>query len=104
VNRYCHLVRELKETPQPKVSFLLAADTSKRYYGKIVEVESSVSLNSSNEQFIRLTADLDPSELHIEQARSGVTTKIFCGRTSLGYLWLHDIGEFLQKNVLFHLK
>jgi len=104
VNRYCHLVREMKDTPQPKVSFLLAADTSKRYYGKVVEVESTASLNSNNEQFIRLTADLEASDLHIEQARTGVTTKIFCGRTSLGYLWLHDIGEFLQKNVLFHLK
>lgn len=104
VNRYGHLVREMKKTLQPKVSFLLAADTSKRYYGKVVAVESVVSLNSSNEQFIRLTAELDDSELHIEQARTGVTTKIFCGRTSLGYLWLHDIGEFLQKNVMFHLK
>ena len=104
VNRYCHLIREMQGTPQPKVSFLLAADTSKRYYGKIVEVEATASLNSSNEQFIRLTADIEASDLHIEQARTGVTTKIFCGRTGLGYLLLHDIGEFLQKNALFYLR
>ena len=104
VNRYCHLVREMESNPEPKISFLLAADTSKRYFGKIVEVEKTASLNSSNEQFIRLKAELENSELHIEQARTGVTTKIYCGRTSLGYFWLHDIGEFFQKNVMFHFE
>ena len=104
VNRYCHLVRELGSTPEPKVSFLLAADTSKRYFGKIVEVETTASVNSNNEQFIRLKAKLEASDLDIAQARTGVTTKIYTGRTSLGYFWLHDIGEFLQKNVLFHVQ
>ena len=104
VNRYCHLVREMETNQEPKISFLLAADTSKRYFGKITEVETTASLNSNNEQFIRLKAELESSDLHIEQARTGVTTKIYCGRTSLGYFWLHDIGEFLQKNVLFHIK
>ena len=104
VKRYGHLVREMETNHEPKISFLLAADTSKRYFGKIVEVETTASLNSNNEQFIRLKADLEDSDLHIEQARTGVTTKIYCGRTSLGYFWLHDIGEFLQKNVLFYLK
>ena len=104
VNRYSHLVRELETNEEPKVSFLLAADTSKRYFGKIVEVETTASLNSNNEQFIRLKAELEGSDLHIEQARTGVTTKIYCGRTSLGYFWLHDIGEFIQKNILFHFE
>ena len=104
VNRYCHLVRELGSTPEPKVSFLLAADTSKRYFGKIVEVETTASVSSDNEQFIRLKAKLEASDLDIAQARTGVTTKIYSGRTSLGYFWLHDIGEFLQKNVLFHVQ
>ena len=104
VNRYCHLVRELESTPEPKISFLLAADTSKRYFGKIVEVETTASINSNNEQFIRLRAKLEASDLDIAQARTGVTTKIYSGRTSLGYFWLHDIGEFLQKNVLFHVR
>lgn len=104
VNRYCHLVREMKTNKEPKISFLLAADTSKRYHGKIVEVETSASLNADNEQFIRLKADLESSDLHIEQARTGVTAKIYCGRASLGYLWFHDIGEFIQKNVLFQIR
>lgn len=104
VNRYCHLVRELENNKEPKISFLLAADTSKRYFGKIVEVETSASLSSDNEQFIRLKADLESSDLHIEQARTGVTAKIYCGRASLGYLWFHDIGEFIQKNVLFQIR
>ena len=104
VNRYGHLVREMEKKEKPKISFLLAADTSKRYSGKIVEVEKTASLNSNNEQFIRLKAELETSDLHIAQARTGVTAKIYCGRTSLGYFWLHDIGEFLQKNVWFHLE
>ena len=104
VNRYCHLVREMKNNDQPEVSFLLAADTSKRYRGKIVEVANTGSLNTNHQQFIRLKADLVSTDLPIDQVRTGVTAKIFCGKTSLGYLWFHDIGEFIQKNVLFQLR
>jgi hypothetical protein len=32
-----------------------------------------------------------------------VTTKIYCGRASIGYVWLHDLIAFVQTKILFPL-
>jgi biotin carboxyl carrier protein len=85
VRRFGHFKDAMSIQATPRVTFLLAADTSKRYESRVVEFEEAASVNSSHEQFIKLRADIDSHDLKIDQARVGVTAKIYCGRTSLGY-------------------
>ncbi len=105
IRRQGHLARAIQngDLSNLKVSFLLAADTSKRYSGRVVEISDVVSISSDNRQVIKIRATIDDSDITIDQVRSAVSAKIYCGKSSLGYLWFSDIGEFFQKHVFFPL-
>ncbi len=105
VRRLQHLQRgrAQNEGSTLPVSLLLAADTSQRFEGEVIEMERAVGVTSDHQQIVKLRASIDASALSIDQVRTGVTAKIYCGQSSLGYLWMHDIGEFLQKHVWFRL-
>lgn len=105
VRRYGHVKSAMENAEgELPISFLLAADTSKRFSGRLISVESNASLNANNEQVVRARAAIDGKGISIDQTRTGVTTKIICRRTSIGYLWFHEIGEFFQKHVFFRLR
>lgn len=105
VRRFGHIKRAIDASPDGlEVSFLLAADTTKRFTGRLISIEENASMNAQNEQVVRARASIEGSGISIEQTRTGVTTKIFCGKTSVGYLWFHDVGEFFQKHVLFKFR
>jgi hypothetical protein len=85
------------------VTFILAAGPSETWHGKIESVARTTDVDPELGQWIRVSVDFDHSKLDIRQARSGVMAKIYCGRRSLGYVWLNDIYEFLQAKVFFRL-
>lgn len=85
------------------VTFLLAADPGLSWTGRITSVSNTTQDDSVDGQTIRVEVAFDQSALDIKQARSGVMAKIHCGNRALGYVWLHDIVEFLQSKVFFRL-
>lgn len=101
--RIGHVLEAMKrnETGRLPITFLLAADTSVRFSGELIEIADATEVTSDNKQSVVLRASIDADNIEIAQARTGITAKIICGRTSLGHLWLHDVKEFLQKNVMF---
>lgn len=105
IRRQGHVARTIQngDLEDLKVSFLLAADTSKRYSGRVIEISDVVSVSSDNRQVIKIRAAIDDSDITIDQVRSAVSAKVYCGKSSLGYLWFSDIGEFFQKHVFFPL-
>lgn len=105
IRRQGHVARTIQngELNDLKVSFLLAADTSKRYSGRVIEISDVVSVSSDNRQVIKIRAAIEDRDITIDQVRSAVSTKVYCGKSSLGYLWFSDIGEFFQKHVFFPL-
>lgn len=105
IRRQGHVARAIQngDLNDLKVSFLLAADTSKRYSGRVVEISDVVSVSSDNRQVIKVRAAIDDRDITIDQVRSAVSAKVYCGKSTLGYLWFSDIGEFFQKHVFFPL-
>lgn len=105
IRRQGHIARAIQNgnLSNLKVSFLLAADTSKQYAGHVIEISDVVSLSSDNRQVIKVRAAIDDSDITIDQVRSAVSAKVYCGQSSLGFLWFSDVGEFFQKHVLFPL-
>lgn len=104
--RIGHLRKALAERGDNRlpVTFLLAANTEKRYSGTLVELAPTTELTADNVQAIKIRVEIDSSEIEISQARTGITAKIICGKSSLGYYWFHDINEFLHKNVYFYFR
>ena len=104
--RIGHVERALEasETGTLPVSFLLAADTERRFEGVLTEIAHATEVTADHQQSIRVRVAVETDELDLEQVRTGITAKIYCGRTSIGYLWLHDVKEFFDRNVLFYFR
>ena len=101
--RIGHMTRALAESKNGRlpISFLMAADPSTRHYGELTEISLVTEVTGENQQTIKVKVEIDTDSLPVKQAGTGVTAQIVCGRSSLGYLWLHDVQEFLQKYVMF---
>jgi hypothetical protein len=102
--RIGHVLRAQAESESPlPVTFLLAADPNVSWHGAITSISKATQTDSVDGQTIRVEVAFDQASLGIKQARSGVMAKIHCGYRPLGYVWLHDIFEFLQSKVFFRL-
>ena len=87
-----------------QVSYQLAAEPGVTFHGHVREYSQSSQMTADKQQTIRVLVDIDSSDLkQLKYVDGGVTAKIHCGRRSLGYVWLHDVGEFFQAKVFFKL-
>ncbi len=105
--RVGHLLKSLNESgdQELKVMFSLAAEPSKTYEGKLVEVGNAMRVNAENNQVVRVIVEVDKDQLTVKQARTGTTAKIYCGyKTSIGYLMFHEVSEAYQRYVAFYFR
>jgi hypothetical protein len=84
-----------------KVTFILASDPSRRFEGHVTEVSRKTEVNMEKGQTIRVAVDIDAEDMPFLHSSTGVTAKIHCGKRKLGYVWLHDVFEFVQSKVIF---
>jgi multidrug efflux pump subunit AcrA (membrane-fusion protein) len=85
------------------VSFLLASDAAATYQGRIREVAMAAEVDEEHGSAVRVLAATDPGQTPDLRPGASVVAKIHCGRRSLGYVWFHELIEFVQSRVLFKL-
>jgi multidrug efflux pump subunit AcrA (membrane-fusion protein) len=81
------------------VSFILASDPSKTYYGRVREIDLSSESRAEEGVTVLIRVDFDKIELaqeHLQQGTS-VTAKVACGRRSLGFVLFHDLFAWMRK-------
>jgi multidrug efflux pump subunit AcrA (membrane-fusion protein) len=83
------------------VSFLLATDPAKTYQGVVDRVSMVTDIDDSNEAAVLVTVRIDREQFSNLRPGATVIPKIYCGRRSIGYVWFHDLLEFVQRRVLF---
>jgi len=83
------------------VEFILAAEPGVTHVGQVKAVGTSTEVNAANEHHLKILVDIDIESIDVRQSRSGVSAKIGCGKSSLGYSWFHPVQEFFQAKVLF---
>ena len=66
-------------------------------------VAKSARLDETNSQSVLVTVSFDREQLDGLRPGASVTAKIDCGHRSLGYVWLHELFEFVQSRILFRL-
>ena len=94
--------KEAQEEDEPvEVEFILAAEPGTTHRGQVRSVGTSTEMNAENEQHLKIRVDIEIEGIDIRQSRSGVSAKIHCGNSSLGYAWFHPVKEFIQAKVLF---
>jgi hypothetical protein len=96
---------ERQQSAPLRASYRLAGDVERSYPGEVIAVSAAAALDADG-----LQEDEAPVEIRIAAlgdapaaARPGMNARvrIHCGRRSLGYVWLHDVGATLYRWATF---
>ena len=102
--RIGHVLKQRHETEGDlTVEFSPAAAPNRTYSGTVTEIGLATDVDPEKGQTIRVRVAIEEDDLDFLQANSGISAKIRCGYRSMGYVWLHDVGDWIQKHVIFRL-
>lgn len=100
--RIAHLLRADAASEEPlKVSFIVASDPGTKYQGRVVEVANATRVDPTEGQNLLVIVEIDDAVIDGRRAGTEVQAKVDCGRRSIGYVWFHDVIEFVQSRILF---
>lgn len=84
-----------------EVSFVRATAPGTRLSGKIVDVAATTEPDGEQRPSVLITVDIDKSQIADRRPGATVVAKVHCGRRALGYVWLHEVWEAIQRKMLF---
>ena len=109
VVQYFH--QRQKEDPkyQMQVTFILATHPSVKLQGVVEEIDRSARLHDEDGNTVQMRVSFEQAALTqlvadpAEDLKVGADAKakIHCGRRAIGYVWFHDLFEFVQSRILF---
>ncbi len=101
-HRIGHVLEAQRELGQDlRVSFILATDPNATHDKTIGKIAMSTELDDSDEPVVLVNVDIEREEFDKLRPGATVIAKIYCGRRSIGYVWLHDLFEAIQTRILF---
>ena len=106
--RMGHLAKAASESKEKlPVIFFLATNPSEKFKGKVEEVERSAEVRGEEGNTVLLRVSFDQNELRRAVADpkigAGATAKVACGKRAIGYVWFHDLVDFIRAKILFRL-
>ena len=105
-DRIGHVERAQAEAQGKKlrVSYILKTDTGAEKYGEVQEIHEAAEVRGEEGNTILLRVKIDQKDIPA-YSRPGatVTARIDCGKRPIGYVWFHDLIEFVQSRILFRL-
>jgi multidrug efflux pump subunit AcrA (membrane-fusion protein) len=89
------------------VTFYLALNPKKQLEGRVVEVHRSAEVRGDDGNTVLIRVSFDQQALRdvISDPKIGATAtaKIHCGQRAIGYVWFHDLIDFVRAKILFRL-
>jgi multidrug efflux pump subunit AcrA (membrane-fusion protein) len=125
VQRQLNALRQNDSEAKLKVTFILATHPAIKLTGYVAKDHASAEVTGDKGNAVRMDVDFDQSELLKLTAAAGapsaggdadeaiaqlkknlkvgadVKAKIHCGRAAIGYVWFHELWEFIQSRILF---
>lgn len=89
--------------PSLPVTFILANDPGSQYQGELLEIEQRAEVRGEEGNTVLLRVKIDKHRLPQLRSGASVVARVHCGQRAIGYVWLHDLFEFVQAKVLFRL-
>jgi multidrug efflux pump subunit AcrA (membrane-fusion protein) len=101
-NRMGHITRAQQQFGDKlDVRYQLATDPGQDFYGDIQETHYSAEVHGEEGNTVTIKVAIDKTELPHLRPGGTVTGKVYCGRRSIGYVWFHDVFEFIQSRIVF---
>lgn len=92
------------------VVYHLANDPGETHDGKIKDVHLIAEARGEEGNTVMIYVDIDKADLvgpNDNQERltqgAGVSARVDCGKRPIGFVWFHDLFEFVQSRILFRL-
>jgi biotin carboxyl carrier protein len=84
------------------VEYIAATDPGVTRWGKIKEIQNIAEVQGEEGNVVLIRVKINKSDLlTVPRQGAGVTAKIHCGETNLGYSLFHDLISWFQSRVLF---
>lgn len=133
VIRYMRQLREQDPDAPLEVTFMLASNPGVEFRGRVTHVDSSAEIKGESGNTVRMDVAFDQDELlwmmpgatektvaalkadpaaaakAIDELKrnlkvgADIKAKIHCGRKPIGYVWFHELWEFIQSRILFRI-
>lgn len=94
--------REMKTDALP-IEYITAMDPGATHEGKISEIHRIAEVRGEEGNTVLIRVKIDKNDLPNRRNGAVVTANVYCGRTSLGYAWFHDLVSFVQSKILFRI-
>jgi multidrug efflux pump subunit AcrA (membrane-fusion protein) len=120
--RHLNELREEDPDAQLAVTFMLATHSGEKLTGRVVKIHNSAEVAGEKGNTVRMGVAFNQQELmKLVSDESGqprmsldelkqnlkvgadVKAKIHCGRAPIGYVWFHELWEFIQSRILFSI-
>jgi biotin carboxyl carrier protein len=89
------------------VTFILALNPGEQLEGKVEEIHRSAEVRgeSGNTVLVRVSFDQNRLREVVSDPKIGntATAKIHCGTRPIGYVWFHDLVDFVRAKILFRI-
>lgn len=85
------------------VSYRLAADPDVDRSASVEEVHYAAEVRGDEGNTVLVRASLAVGDLPPLRPGAEASTKVYCGKRALGYVWLHDAIDFVHSKVLFRM-
>ena len=89
------------------VTFFLATSPEDQLTGKVEEIHRSAEVRGEegNTVLVRVSFDQEAMRRTISDPKmgAGTTAKVHCGRRAIGYVWFHDLIDFVRAKILFRI-
>jgi multidrug efflux pump subunit AcrA (membrane-fusion protein) len=110
-SRMGHVQREWeaarKENRWPQVTFFSAQSPEKKFTGEVVDIDLAADARGDKGNSVRLRVRFDQdsvkSVIKDLKVNSEATAKVHCGKRPIGYVYLHDLIDFIRSKILFRL-
>ncbi len=83
------------------VSFFRETEPAVVHRGEVVEVSLTVDPDANDRAHAHLVVAVEEEPLRDPRPGTVVKARIACGRRSLGYVWLHEVWEAVQRSLWF---
>lgn len=112
-SRMGHIAEAAAESAEPlKVTFILATHADEEFVGRLIKIAPTAEVRGeqgSQSNTVKLRVAFDEQdrlrELFAGNPKVGAEAiaKVHCGTASIGYVYLHDLVDFIRAKILFRL-
>ena len=103
-NRMGHIVKAQEELGKQDldVEYIVATEPDRRHQGKVTEIHGSAEVRGDEGNTVLIkVGGVEKADLPDLRPGATVNGKVYCGRRSIGYVWLHDFVAYIQSRILF---